>query len=74
LLAADDMIRADQRIDLIALQAALANRAAAVALALLSQPDQAHSTRRELRFGNKGLPRVVVAGGKAGLCTTMSPD
>jgi putative DNA primase/helicase len=61
------MILADQRIDLTALRAALASRAAAVALALLGQPNRAHSTRRELRFGNKGSLVVVVAGGKAGL-------
>jgi putative DNA primase/helicase len=54
-------------IDLPALRAALVSHAAGVALAVLGQPNQALSSRRELRFGNKGSLAVVVAGEKAGL-------
>src|SRR5258708_7112222 len=56
-----------QPLDLAALRAAFVGRAAEVALALLGQPNPAFSSRRELRFGNKGSLAVVVAGEKAGL-------
>lgn len=48
-------------------RAALAERAADVAMALLGAPNLGVSNRRELRFGRKGSLAVVIAGAKAGL-------
>ena len=55
-----------RRIDLPAMRAALARRAAEVATAILGNPNLQLSSARELRFGKRGSTSVVVAGRKAG--------
>lgn len=53
--------------DLGALREALKHRAAEVAQAILGDPNQALSSRREVRFGRKGSLSVAVSGPKTGL-------
>ena len=49
-----------------AIRAALADRAAEVATALLGQPNHRLSSKQEIRFGSRGSFAVVIAGIKAG--------
>jgi putative DNA primase/helicase len=58
---------ASDRVDLPFLRAALAARAAELAVALLGEPNRSMSGKRELRFGRKGSMAVSIAGPKAGL-------
>jgi hypothetical protein len=48
------------------LRAAIVERATDVAVALLGEPNRRLSSRRQLRFGNKGSVAVEIAGPKAG--------
>jgi putative DNA primase/helicase len=57
---------AGSQIDLAVLRANLISRAAEVATTLLGKPNGALSSRRELRFGNRGSLTVATAGEKAG--------
>jgi putative DNA primase/helicase len=57
---------AGSQIDLALLRASLISRAADVAITLLGKPNDALSSRRELRFGNRGSLAVATAGEKAG--------
>jgi Toprim domain len=52
--------------DVTAMRAALADRAAEVATALLGKPNHRLSSKQELRFGSRGSLAVVIAGTKAG--------
>jgi Toprim domain len=58
---------ARKHIDMAALRAALAQRAADVAIALVGQPNRPPSSERELRFGNRGSLAVLIQGPIAGL-------
>jgi Toprim domain len=49
-----------------AIRAALADRAAEVATALLGKPNHRLSSKEELRFGSRGSLAIVIAGTKAG--------
>ncbi len=60
------MVPASSQIDLAVLRADLISRAAEVATTLLGKPNGALSSRRELRFGNRGSLTVATAGEKAG--------
>lgn len=51
-----------------ALRVALRSRISSLAEHLLGQPNRALSTKRDLRFGNKGSTCVTISGPKAGLC------
>jgi putative DNA primase/helicase len=57
---------ASSQIDLAVLRANLISRAAEVATTLLGKPNDGLSSRRELRFGNRGSLTVATAGEKAG--------
>jgi putative DNA primase/helicase len=57
---------AGNQIDLAVLRANLIGRAAEVAITLLGKPNEALSSRRELRFGNRGSLAVATAGERAG--------
>lgn len=57
----------DHREDLDDLRAALKNRAAELAAALLGHPNRVMSSKRQLRFGNKGSLSITIFGAKAGL-------
>jgi Toprim domain len=52
--------------DVTAIRAALADRSAEVATALLGKPNHRLSSKQELRFGSRGSLAVVIAGKKAG--------
>jgi putative DNA primase/helicase len=53
--------------DLDALRAALRERAADLAILLVGHPNRLMSSKRQLRFGNKGSLSVEISGAKAGL-------
>jgi hypothetical protein len=53
--------------DLIPLRAALAHRAADLAVALLGSPNPKIKTKGELRYGSKGSFSVTITGPKAGI-------
>ncbi len=55
-----------------ALRAAIAASAERIALALLGEPNRAMSSRRQLRFGNRGSLAIEIAGQKAGLWVDFS--
>jgi putative DNA primase/helicase len=55
------------RRDMSFVRAALAARAAELAVALLGEPNRAMSSKREVRFGRHGSLAVLIAGPKAGL-------
>ena len=52
--------------DVDACRAALRGRAADVAILLIGRPNRSMSSKRELRFGNKGSLAVVISGPKSG--------
>jgi putative DNA primase/helicase len=52
--------------DIATMRAALVNETAAIATALLGEPNRLLSNKRELRFGRKGSLAVVIAGPKSG--------
>jgi hypothetical protein len=55
------------RVNMMAVRAALAARAAEVAIGLCGQPNRRLSNRDELRFGRKGSLVITLTGSKAGL-------
>jgi hypothetical protein len=61
--------------DLSALRAALAHRAADLAVALLGSPNPKIKTKGDLRYGSKGSLSVTITGPKAGVwCDNESSD
>ena len=52
--------------DVDACRASLRGRAADVAILLIGRPNRSMSSKRELRFGNKGSLAVVISGPKSG--------
>src|SRR5262245_20135073 len=61
-----EAVMAGSQIDLAVLRANLISRAAEVATTILGKANGALSSRRELRFGNRGSLTVATAGEKAG--------
>ena len=63
-----------RRMPVSELAALLRNDAAAVARALLGEPNKQLSTRAKLRFGSKGSLEVVVSGPKRGVWHDRAAD